>query len=105
MSQNLENTAEGSNPGQNSSEAQETAVNSFDSAAQIPAADKTPFVSRFNKWMKVIAFVVLATFIPDQISWAFGYNPAILYKNLTPPLYYKEGLGEFNCQKFRFEVY
>ncbi len=29
--------------------------------------------------------MVLSTFIPDQISWAFGYNPAVLYKNL--PMY------------------
>jgi len=32
--------------------------------------------------MKVIAIVVLTAFIPNQISWAFNYNPAILYKNL-----------------------
>ena len=72
MSQNLENTAENPEQGQNSSEAQEITVNSIVSAPVIPAADKTPFVSRFNQWIKVIAIVVLAAFIPDQISWAFG---------------------------------
>ena len=41
--------------------------------------------------MKVIAIVVLATFIPDQISWAFGYNPAMLYKNL--PVYAMQDTG------------
>src|SRR5258708_2800087 len=59
----------------------------LNNAAEIlnPAADATPFVSRFNQWMNVIAIVVLAVFIPDQISWAFGYNPAVLYRNL--PIY------------------
>ena len=66
MSQNLENIAENPNL----------------SAPQIPAADTTPFISRFNQWMKAIAIIVLCTFIPDQISWAFGYNPAVLYRNL-----------------------
>ena len=86
MNQNLEKTAENPKQGQNFSEAREKAVDSFGSLPVTPAADTTPFVSRFNQWMKVIAFVVLATFIPDQISWAFGYNPAVLYKNL-PPIY------------------
>ncbi len=85
MSQNSESTAEAPDEGQNFPDAQEKAVSSFVSAAQIPASDSTPFVSRFNQWIKVIAIVVLAAFVPDQISWAFGYNPAVLYKSL--PVY------------------
>ncbi|MDE2009504.1 MAG: hypothetical protein KGJ09_05425, partial [Candidatus Omnitrophica bacterium] len=62
-------------------------------APQTPAADKTPFVSRFNQWMKVIAIVVLAAFIPNQVSWAFGYNPAVLYRNLpVSPMQDEEGM-------------
>ena len=86
MSQNLENTAENSNQGLNSSEVQDKAVNSLVPIPVTPAADRTPFVSRFNQWMKVIAIVVIATFVPDQISWSFGYNPAVLYRNL-PTMY------------------
>src|SRR5271154_1848857 len=86
MSQNLENTAEFPNEGQDFSNAPEAAVDSFVSDPQTPAADTTPFVSRFNQWMKAIAIVVLATFVPDQVSWAFGYNPTVLYKNL-PSVY------------------
>ena len=51
MSQNLENTAENPEQGQNFSDAPETAVDSFVLAPLMPAADKTPFVSRFNQWM------------------------------------------------------
>ena len=82
MSENLENTTEDFNQGQPIEEPQETAVDSVVLDPQTPAADTTPFVSRFNQWMKAIAIVVLIAFIPDQVSWAFGYNPAILYKNL-----------------------
>ncbi|MDE2215457.1 MAG: hypothetical protein KGJ61_10155, partial [Candidatus Omnitrophica bacterium] len=63
-------------------------------APQTPAADKTPFVSRFNQWMKVIAIVVLAAFIPNQVSWAFGYNSAVLYRNLpVSPMQDEEGMA------------
>ena len=82
MSQNLENIEEVPVEGQNSPEVQENPADSIVLAPLTPAADATPFVSRFNQWMKVIAIVVLTAFIPDQISWAFGYNPAVLYKNL-----------------------
>lgn len=92
MTENLNNTAEPpDNQGQGFLDAQEKAVDSFVSVPLIPAADSTPFVTRFNKWMKAIAIVVLATFIPDQVSWAFGYNPAVLYRNL--PMYAMQEAG------------
>jgi len=43
---------------------------------------KKPFVSNFKQWIKSIAVIVLLVFVPDQVSWAFGYNPTVLYKNL-----------------------
>src|SRR5208283_4397426 len=86
MSENLDNKSEVVVQAQDFSTAQETAVDPVVFTPQVPAADSRPFVSRFNQWMKVIAIVVLSTFIPDQISWAFGYNPAVLYKNL-PTMY------------------
>jgi len=38
-----------------------------------------PVASRFSRWIRNIAIVVLAVFIPDQVSWAFSYNPAVLW--------------------------
>ena len=86
MSENLDNKSEVVVQAQDFPTVQETAVDPVVFTPQVPAADSRPFVSRFNQWMKVIAIVVLSTFIPDQISWAFGYNPAVLYKNL-PTMY------------------
>ncbi|MBF0486226.1 MAG: hypothetical protein HQL16_06915, partial [Candidatus Omnitrophica bacterium] len=37
------------------------------------------FHSRFAEWIRGVAIVVLCTFIPDQVSWAFNYNPVIIY--------------------------
>ena len=47
-----------------------------------PKSDSVPVVSHFKNWIKAVALVVLLVFVPDQVSWAFGYNPAVLYKNL-----------------------
>ncbi|MBP9855390.1 MAG: hypothetical protein KBD53_11040, partial [Candidatus Omnitrophica bacterium] len=38
-----------------------------------------PFRSRFNVWIKAIAAAVLLVFIPEQASWAFNYNPMVLW--------------------------
>ena len=51
----------------------------------LPVAEG-PFSSRFNTWMRVVAFAVVAIFLPDQISWAFNYNPAVLYGNKVAPI-------------------
>ena len=86
MSQNLDNAPEIPNEGQENSRPEENIGNSFVLDPQIPAADSSPFVSRFSSWIKIIAIIVLTAFIPDQISWAFGYNPTVLYKNM-PSIY------------------
>ena len=92
MSQNLENTAENPMDRQNFSGTDEKAVDSSLVPPFTPAIDKTPFVSRFNQWMKVIAIIVLTAFVPDQISWAFGYNPAVIYKNMPAVAMQDEGM-------------
>ena len=38
-----------------------------------------PFKSRFKTWIRMVALVVLFVFVPEQISWAFHYNPAVLW--------------------------
>jgi hypothetical protein len=35
--------------------------------------------SRFNIWIRSVALLVLTIFIPDQVSWAFNYNPQVLW--------------------------
>ncbi|MBL8014074.1 MAG: hypothetical protein JNN05_09530, partial [Candidatus Omnitrophica bacterium] len=44
--------------------------------------EKEQFQSKFKGWIRAVALVVLAVFIPDQVSWAFNYNPAVLYSRL-----------------------
>src|SRR3989338_2479086 len=46
--------------------------------------DTAPVVSRFHSWIRTVAIVVLTVFIPDQVSWAFGYNPAVIWGNRIP---------------------
>ena len=42
---------------------------------------KTPlsFVSRFGVWMRMCALVLVLIFVPEQVSWAFNYNPSVLW--------------------------
>ncbi|MDP1853265.1 MAG: cysteine peptidase family C39 domain-containing protein, partial [Candidatus Omnitrophota bacterium] len=36
---------------------------------------------RRHKWVKAIALLVVAVFLPEQVAWAIEYNPAILWQN------------------------
>ena len=54
--------------------------------ASVIAASESPvplyagqFNSRFNGWIRSVALAVICVFVPNQASWAFNYNPAILY--------------------------
>ena len=38
-----------------------------------------PFTSRYKSWIKAIALAILLVFIPEQISWAFNYDPKVLW--------------------------
>ncbi len=47
--------------------------------------EETPcFKSGFKTWIRAVAFLIVAIFLPEQVSWAFEYNPAILWK--TPSI-------------------
>lgn len=41
--------------------------------------DNQPFSSRFKSWIRAVALLIVMVFIPDQISWAFNYNPQVLW--------------------------
>ena len=45
---------------------------------------EAPYKSKFKKWIRAVAVVVLLTFIPDQVSWAFNYNPFVLWAGRIP---------------------
>jgi len=47
-----------------------------------PEAQKPEFKSAFKKWVRVVALLVAVIFIPEQISWAINYNPAVFWHNL-----------------------
>ena len=49
---------------------------------QIPSNNKEHFESRFKGWIRSVAIVLLVVFVPDQISWAFNYNPAVIWNKL-----------------------
>ncbi|MFC1510582.1 cysteine peptidase family C39 domain-containing protein [Candidatus Omnitrophota bacterium] len=38
-----------------------------------------PFVSRFKSWIRTVALIIALIFLPEQISWAFNYNPLVLW--------------------------
>jgi len=44
-------------------------------------SSEKPFRSRFGRWVKAIALTVVIIFVPEQFSWAFNYNPFVLYGN------------------------
>ncbi|MCB9747065.1 MAG: hypothetical protein H6755_01490, partial [Candidatus Omnitrophica bacterium] len=39
------------------------------------------FRSRFGTWFRTIALAVVLIFVPEQFSWAFNYNPLVLWGN------------------------
>ncbi|MDD5044356.1 MAG: cysteine peptidase family C39 domain-containing protein, partial [Candidatus Omnitrophica bacterium] len=43
-----------------------------------------PFRSAFKAWIRVIALLVVLIFVPEQVSWAIGYNPGVLWPNSQP---------------------
>ena len=56
----------------------------FQSAQDIyamPSDEQRPFRSRFKKWMRTVSLIIILTFLPEQASWAFNYNPLVLWGN------------------------
>ena len=45
-----------------------------------------PFRSRFKSWIRTVALVVVLIFVPEQICWAFNYNPLVLWGNTAASL-------------------
>ena len=41
--------------------------------------EKPAFKSRFSKWLRTTALIIILIFVPEQISWAFNYNPLVLW--------------------------
>ncbi|MCA9402610.1 MAG: hypothetical protein KC897_02405, partial [Candidatus Omnitrophica bacterium] len=37
------------------------------------------FRSRFHSWMKAVSLAIILVFVPEQASWAFNYNPLVLW--------------------------
>ncbi|MBU4334327.1 MAG: hypothetical protein KKD07_07810, partial [Candidatus Omnitrophica bacterium] len=37
------------------------------------------FKSRFKSWMRAVALAIVLIFLPEQASWAFSYNPMVLW--------------------------
>ncbi|MCM8801124.1 MAG: hypothetical protein NC912_03815, partial [Candidatus Omnitrophica bacterium] len=48
-----------------------------------PAREK--FKSSFKAWIRVVAFIVLVVFLPEQVVLPIEYNPAIFWKHPVPP--------------------
>ena len=49
-----------------------------------PLHNDVHFQSRFASWIRSVALIVVCVFVPDQISWAFNYNPAIIFGARAP---------------------
>ena len=46
---------------------------------QTITSEATPFKSRFKTWIRAVAIAIVVIFIPEQISWAFNYDPRVLW--------------------------
>jgi len=44
------------------------------------------FKSRFKSWIRTVALLVVLVFLPEQVSWAFNYNPAVLWGTSSTPV-------------------
>ncbi len=58
----------------------------FQSAEQIYTISGIPtgsFHSRFKLWIRAASIAVLLAFVPEQASWAFNYNPLVIWGNKT----------------------
>ncbi|MBU1090502.1 MAG: hypothetical protein KKC42_01475 [Candidatus Omnitrophica bacterium] len=40
------------------------------------------FKSRFKSWIRTVAFIVVAVFLPEQAAWAIEYSPATFLSHL-----------------------
>ncbi|MDP3142981.1 MAG: cysteine peptidase family C39 domain-containing protein, partial [Candidatus Omnitrophota bacterium] len=52
--------------------------------SQITPVIETQFKSGFKAWIRAVALIIVAVFLPEQVSWAMEYNPAVLWRNILP---------------------
>src|SRR3989338_5648655 len=60
-----------------------------------PQIEKQPFKSSFKSWIRIVAFVVAAIFIPEQVAQAVEYDWRVLWQrpaisNTFTPAYLKD---------------
>ncbi|MFZ5800855.1 MAG: cysteine peptidase family C39 domain-containing protein, partial [Candidatus Omnitrophota bacterium] len=46
--------------------------------------NESEFKSGFTTWIRAVAFILVAVFLPEQVAWAMEYNPLVLWRNLIP---------------------
>src|SRR3989338_4019855 len=51
-----------------------------------PEIDKPLFKSSFKSWIRIVAFIIVAVFLPEQISWAIEYDWRALWPRAAQPL-------------------
>ena len=66
-----------SQSGQLESPIGEATVSTFD----FVEAEQKQFKSRFKKWIRQVALIVTIVFVPEQVSWAFNYDPSVLWRD------------------------
>ena len=54
-----------------------------------PQIERAPFRSSFKKWIRIVAFIEVAVFLPEQIAQAAGYDWHVIWgrpgiSNLIP---------------------
>jgi hypothetical protein len=45
--------------------------------------EEAPYKSRFKKWIRTVSLLIVLIFLPEQVSWAFNYNPLVLWSPKT----------------------
>jgi len=57
-----------------------TFASAEDCYADLSTQESKPvFKSRFKGWLRTVALTVVLVFVPEQASWAFNYNPQVLW--------------------------
>ncbi|HQP10577.1 MAG TPA: cysteine peptidase family C39 domain-containing protein, partial [Candidatus Omnitrophota bacterium] len=53
----------------------------------VNGSDQAPaFRSRFSGWLRTVALIVVLVFLPEQVSWAFNYNPGTIWGSKDQPV-------------------
>ncbi|MCG8430644.1 MAG: cysteine peptidase family C39 domain-containing protein, partial [Candidatus Omnitrophica bacterium] len=52
--------------------------------AQQSHAEEAAFQSRFKTWIRAVAFLLVAVFIPEQAAAGMSYDPSVIWQHLSP---------------------